>query len=314
MEGQEFGVIDSRAMYRGDFEHIDWFHPSTWPVFFWIWLAFALFGPAKSLWTWWRKREAESWPSVAGTIDTAQVEENKSFWQTKKNEKQFRANIYYTYVINGERYSRKYWRVVDEVDGQELTQGLGGRTISVHVNPNDSGKSFVSDEEIDRVAEERGPAAGLPAPDASPYLWMRSIAWPLAALSLIGLVISVWAHLNAIVHKRVINESEMNILFFGIFIVFVPSVFMMAAAKKARNWKRFMEDHRGAKLIFSIMGGYAVFNYFYCLSLGGSSSLGGDANVATIRLFSGHAMVFYAAALGMNYALATLGSDMRAGA
>jgi predicted DNA-binding helix-hairpin-helix protein len=91
-------------------------------------LLIALAGAA---WAWFKFRHAHSWPSVQGTIVSAQVERS-----TDNNILPWVANLAYSYIVNGEYYSGFYrMRARSERRAEERIAGWKDRMVVVRYSP-----------------------------------------------------------------------------------------------------------------------------------------------------------------------------------
>jgi hypothetical protein len=90
---------------------------------------------------------------------------------------------------------------------------------------------------------------------------------------------------------------------------------LLTMTQKLTNWKSYAKEHSIWKWLYWALGAYVFFNFFYAEAIGGKSSFhpGNAPSVATIRLFSGHLMFFYAAAVAMHYSICELGSEASTG-
>jgi hypothetical protein len=295
----------------------NWFDPTTWPFMAWWMLFVVSVGVVPAVWKWWRKREAESWPTVPGTIDTSQVEEPSGFFRGK-NEPKFRAKIFYTYVINGERYNHKYERgVTDEDEGRELIRDLGGRGIEVHVNPRDTSKSFVSDAEIDRIVAERPPDLA-PVEPVKRNETLRDLcavfALPLAMVALAGVLYSLWIHVNAVFGRKVVDQFVFFAMHVACIVLMFPATWLRNG-KMYASWKQAVNTNtRWLQSPLYAFGAYAMFNFFYCMQfVPTKGSHGEELPESVIRMFSGHWMLFFFAAFVMLWTSANPESELQSG-
>ena len=56
-----------------------WTDPSSWPLFFKVWMAFLLVGWLVPLWRWLQREQQKSWPATSGRIDSAHIGEPERF-------------------------------------------------------------------------------------------------------------------------------------------------------------------------------------------------------------------------------------------
>jgi hypothetical protein len=142
----------------------------------------------------------------------------------------------------------------------------------------------------------------------APIRWIRRFLWFFVCLSAIGLVVSLWIHLGAVMGRRVAPEAFLWMLSVGIFIVWLPTVlvaqrlvgstnrkdFWKVILKGSPDWMRYM--------VYGFLG-YAMLNFLLFMTKAPS---GGSGNPPAVvwRGASGHWMAFYSAALAILYAAA----------
>ena len=131
---------------------------------------------------------------------------------------------------------------------------------------------------------------------------MTILLYPFVALSALGLALSIFAHVSALLGFDV--PSAAFVLHIGIFVVWIPTVFVSNTLAKNHDRKDFWKVVlRGApKWAQYIMYGffyYAIFNFaIFFLPIFGIRIIPNlGLPMSDIRLFSGHWMVFYSAAL-----------------
>ena len=127
-----------------------------------------------------------------------------------------------------------------------------------------------------------------------------------AALSAIGLVLSVVSHLSALAGRSGPLGGKSWFLHVGIFVVWLPAVIAANSLTKEVPqkdiWKViFRSCPAWMKYMTCTFFGYAILNFVIFMAKG-SASGEGVMSPATVRGFSGHWMAFYSAALSILYA------------
>jgi hypothetical protein len=128
-----------------------------------------------------------------------------------------------------------------------------------------------------------------------------------AALSAIGLALSVASHIAALEGRQSPLGDFTPALHVGIFIVWIPAVLVATrmrtgSASRKNYWKVVL---RGCPAWMKYMTygffGYAALNFSYFMMFGFKQGGPGAMPPPMVRGFSGHWMAFYAAALGILY-------------
>ena len=284
--------------------------PANWTKF-WPWIFVAVFGILGNLpaaWRWWRRRSAQSWPLTQGRIEHVNVPsgETKIFGLTltNSNNRQIKAQITYSYSMNGEPFRGTYSRAFGRAEeAWEFLRDLEGKPVEVHVDSNNAGRSSLSESSLETLLQSRPTAP--PSREGEIPSWLRPLLWPVMALALLGLVLSVWVHLQAI--AGVMPDSWFLALHVGIFVVFIPAVFVaqrrVGTTNRCDFWKVVL---RGAPIWMKYASyglfGYTLLNFFWAFNklLTGHSQHAMTPN--EWRLFSGHWMVFYFTSFAILYA------------
>ena len=146
---------------------------------------------------------------------------------------------------------------------------------------------------------------------------MHRILLPVIIVSAVGLILSVWAHLSAVMGSTQPLGPWAWLLHLGIFAVWIPTVLvshrMTRGCDRKDVWKIAM---RGCPTWLRWLT-YGFFWYAFVNFLlfamaphegeaGGKPRLFEDAPPSVWRGFSGHWMVFYAAALSTLYSAAVI--------
>jgi hypothetical protein len=141
----------------------------------------------------------------------------------------------------------------------------------------------------------------------------RSILAPFMGLAAIGFILSVAAHLAAIVGSPIPFGKAVWALHIGIFVVWLPTVLVGIRFTRGCNrrdyWKVALAGcpkwiRTGLYLLF----GYAMLNFIVFIAMTPAQSRPkGDAPPEVVRGFSGHWMVFYGAAFATLYSASVIG-------
>jgi len=294
-----------------------WSDPSTWPWFLYVWAAFALIGLIKPARAWLMNRRATSWPVTEGHIESVVVKEPS--WSFTRRQVGLIATISYAYSIAGVTYAGKYMYTPATKDEAESLNELADATVNVHYSPDSPSSSALLGSDIDTALTKRlsttAPIAASQAdllPDARKPLTLF-----FAMLSAVGLVVSLWVHIGALMRVRVAPEAFFWLLHIGIFVVWIPAVltarrlvgdtnrkdFWKVVLKGSPMWMRYM--------VYGFFG-YAVVNFlFFFLSTPATKTHNVDTPVKVWRGFSGHWMAFYSAAFAILYTAGAGNSAMR---
>jgi len=281
---------------------------------YWQFVVFALFAVAANipaLWKWWRRRAAQDWPLTQGTIESVDVPDGTTkvfgLTFTSSSNRAVKARIIYSYSLGGDTFRGRYEREFGRDDeAWEFLRELEGKPVEVHYNRMRPEESALSEESLATALAARPPAPASPEPKPDVPSWLRAILLPLAVLSLLGFVLSVWIHLAAIMGHA--PDTVFWALHIGIFVVFVPAVFVaqkrVGYAGRKDLWKVIFQGSPTWMLyLLYALFGYVFINFFWCMT-----QLPAQHHTGTTpgewRLFSGHWMVFYYAAFAVHYTAA----------
>jgi hypothetical protein len=295
-------------------------HPGSIPWVFILWVAFmTAIVWLRPLLRWVQRKRSSNWPTTVGQIESAEVTRPKSFlvnYSAGGRQTPFCAEIRYSYSALGTSSSgicKRYFET--EYEAQDFIRELPGKTVAVHYNPDKPAGSALSEPSLDTLLLNRPPIPeselskrlmGEPIPD-----WLKPFLWLFAGLALLGLILSLWVHANALMGRRVAPEQYFFLLHAGIFVVFVPAVFVMQKRNHnmpSRNsWKVML---RGSPpwMLYMVYGffAYAMINFAIFFWHSQSRAKGGSGVPAdTWRGFSGLRMLFYSVAFAMLYSAAT---------
>jgi len=288
---------------------IRWTDPTTWPWMFYVWAAFALAGLAKPAWNWVRRQRAGGWPTAEGRIESVEITKPSFSFTTKRG--YYVVELGYSYSVAGTPQSGRYRREFPtEHEAEEFVRDLKGKAVAVRYNSTSPTSSALLEPDIEGLQQNRAPAPAsesLAQANSVPE-WIRPFLWLFVLLSAIGLVVSLWIHLGAVMGRRVAPEAFFWVLGVGIFIVWLPAVlvaqrlvgstnrkdFWKVILKGSPDWMRYM--------VYGFLG-YAMLNFLLFMTKAPSGG-SGNPPAAVWRGASGHWMAFYSAALAILYAAA----------
>ncbi len=288
------------------------------PWFDLAWIAIGLaLGFLKPVWRWFQRQRASSWPTAAGEIRSASVSENKRFFHAStlgRRAETHTAQLNYSYSVAGNMYFGKYSREFGtEEEARDFVRELEGKPVSVQFNPSKPSVSTLSESSIETLLQTRAPkpAAEFQPPSIADRRLdrLRPFLWLFVGLSAVGLVVSLWVHLAAVMGRRDAPAAFFWLLQIGIFVVWFPAIiiakqqvgnlqrrdFWNRALKGSPAWMRYM--------VYGFLG-YAIVNFLLFRSHAPTG--GGDVNPPAVvwRGFSGHWMAFYSAAFAILYSAA----------
>jgi hypothetical protein len=285
---------------------IVWSSPSTWPWVVYVWAAFALIGAAKPAWRWIQRGRGESWPLADGRIDSAQISKPNFSLSVKSGH--YLAQLLYSYSFAGVSYSGRYTRdIPTEGEAEEFVRDLQGKATTVHYNPEKPSRSVLLERDVELLLQSRSPVprTPLPPPRSIPS-WFSSLLPIFIALSAVGLVLSLWVHLGALMGQRVAPESFFWILHVGVFVVWLPAVLaaqrIVGTTNRSDFWKVVLTNSPDwMRYMVYGFGGYAMVNFLLFMVNAPDGGNGANPPAAVWRGFSGHWMLFYSAALAILY-------------
>jgi hypothetical protein len=286
---------------------IRWNDPATWPWMFYVWAAFALVGVANPVWRWLQRERASGWPIADGRIESVWVTKPGFSFTTRRG--YYQADVGYSYSAAGDLYSGRYKRdFPTECEAEEFVRDLQGKSVAVRCDSMNPSRSALLDLDIEALLLNRAPASppklsGLPK---SMPRWSGPFLWIFASLSCIGLIVSLWVHLGAVMGRRVAPEAFFWMLHIGIFVVWLPAVLvaqrLVGNINRKDFWKVVLKDSP-VWMRYMVYGflGYATVNFLFFVVRAPSGSGGADPPAEVWRGFSGHWMAFYSAALAILY-------------
>jgi hypothetical protein len=183
---------------------IQWNDPATWPWMFYVWAAFALAGLAKPAWNWFRRQRAGGWPAAEGRIESVEITKPSFSFTTKRG--YFVAELGYSYSVAGTLLSGRYRREFPtEHEAEEFVRDLKGKPVAIHFNSTSPTSSALLEPDIEGLQQNRAPSSVADYPSAANSVpdWIRPFLWFFVFLSAIGLLVSLWIHLGAMMGRRV---------------------------------------------------------------------------------------------------------------
>ena len=286
---------------------IRWTDPTTWPWIIYLWLALLVGGWLLSAWRWLKRRRAAGWPIADGRIESTEVTKPNFSFTTKRG--YYVAQLGYSYSVAGSIHSGLYRREFPtQPAADDFVRYLRGKAVAVRCSSSKPSLSMVLETDIEAVLQNRPPSSGdeLVTRTAIPE-WLRPFIWAFVWLSAIGLLVSLWVHVGAVMGRTV--PSAFWVLHVGILVVWFPAVLvaqrLVGNANRKDSWKVVL---KGApdwmRYMVYVFSAYEFVNFM--ISMGQASSGGRDTttSAADWRGFSGLWMVFYSAALAILYSAA----------
>ena len=295
-----------------------WNDPKSWPWILYFWLAATAAGFLPRIWRSVQRKRIANWPITEGKIESAEVVEPKrSFWSNNQSP-QFVAEFRFTYPVDAD-YPGRYVRNFPTADeAQEFVRDLKGRSVTVSYNPEKPSAYAITNSAIEALLQQRAPkpSAELIPGGASLPGWSAPILGFFAILAAVGLLLSLWVHINALLgHPPGMIFMALHV---GIFIVWFPAVIVSnkiaGGTKRQNSWKIAL---RGAPswMRYMVFGFfiYAGVNFFiFMTTIPSGHQHSQQPPGVVLRGFSGHWMAFYSAALAMLYSAAQIaGSGAR---
>jgi hypothetical protein len=275
---------------------------------FYVWAAFALVGLTKPAWSWFRRKRAAGWPVAEGRIESVEITKSSFSFTTKRG--YYAAELGYSYSVAGTSHSGLYRRELPtQNEAEEFIRDLKGKPVAIHYHSTSTSSSALLEPDIEALLQNRAPASSVSfaEPNFVPH-WIRPFLWFFICFSAIGLVLSLWVHLGAVMGRRVAPAAFFVILHVGIFVVWIPAVLvaqrLVGNVNRKNLWKVVLKDSPGwMRYMVYGFSGYAIVNFLLFMTKAPS---GGSGNPPAVvwRGFSGHWMGFYSAALAILYSAA----------
>jgi Protein of unknown function (DUF3592) len=276
----------------------------------WVWLAFLLVGAVKAMWRKMKTRMVNSWPSVTGKIEQVDVNEPKGFLGLKtSNTPRYFAEITYSYGVGGNTYTGTNRRDFgDQDEAWDFLRDLKDKAVVVHYNPGKPRASSLSEPSLEVLLQTRTPIPpGSSRATRTIPEWIRPFLWLFVCLSLLGLVLSLYVHINALMGKQM--PSIFWGLHVGIFVVWGPAVFVaqkrVGSTARKDFWKAVLKGApvwmRYVSYAFSF---YAAFGSLLFIAIAQNKGAGARPPANEWRGFSAVWMGFYFTAFAIWYAAA----------
>jgi len=289
---------------------IRWTDPTTWPWIFFVWLTFVAVGFVKPAWSWIQRKRAAGWPTADGRIEAVEVRKSSFSFTTKRGS--YVAELKYSYSVAGAFNSGRYERQFStEYEAAEFVRDLQGRPIVIHYNSARPSASVLLETDIEIVLRNRAPA---PTSDSSFSVdsvpdWIRPFLWFFVCFAAVGLLVSLWVHIGAVMGKRVAPEAFFWMLHIGIFVVWIPAVLisqrLVGSVNRKDFWKVALKGlPTWVRYVMYAFFAYAVVNFLLFMNNAPTGHSNEGPPAAVWRGFSGHWMVFYFAALAILYSAA----------
>ena len=262
-----------------------WTDPATWPWIIYVWLVLLVGGWLFSSSRWLRRRHATGWPIADGRIESIEVTKPNFSFTTKRG--YYVAQLGYSYSVAGSIHSGMYkHEFPTEPAADNFVRYLKGKAVAVRYSPSKPSVSMVLEPDIEAVLQNRPPStddesvARTTIPE-----WLRPFIWVFVWLSAIGLLVSLWVHIGALMGRGV--PSAFWVLHVGIFVVWLPAV--LAAQRLVGNtnrkdfWKVVL---KGApdwlRYLMYVLFAYEFVNFM--ISMGQSSSGSRHTTTSSRRL------------------------------
>jgi hypothetical protein len=283
-----------------------------------VWILVVAVGQISALLRKWRAQSARSWPQASASIDSTHVDGSSSFWQSNRNSNQVRGKLNYSYSVGGSQYVGKFVKPLDSEDeALEFVRDLRGLVTTVHYNPSNPRKSLLLESDVQSLLLVRSPAPQSPTPPQSNANllpeWLGPFLWIFVFLAAVGLSLSLWVHIGALLGRRVAPEEYFWGLHVGIFVVFIPAVLSMngitGGTRRKADWK-VMLRFAPPWMFYTVYTffAYAFLNFaFFMITSSFSHQNGGNPPFPVWRGFSGHWMLFYSASFALLYSAARSG-------
>jgi hypothetical protein len=293
-----------------------WPDLSAWPWFLWLAIIIAIFRLLPAAWRHLRQARASGWPTALGYVESAKVlEAGPGSYPRKNGSSSYGAEIGYSYSIAGTIEGGWYRRdFQSDEEAREFVRTSPGKPVLVHYNPNKPSMSELSKTAVETLLQNRAPMFDALEPAVEAYTttdsvpaWIRPVLPLFILISVIGLVLSVWVHLGAVMGCKVVAAPFFFVLHCGIFVVWFPTVLVTRSTvhtNRKNFWKIAMANSPAwMRYMVFAFSGYALINFFLFLRAHNGKTVG-DPPVFVWRGFSGHWMAFYSAALAVLYSAA----------
>jgi len=294
-----------------------WNDPGTWPWVVYVWLGLIVLSWIKPLWRKIQSNKTLTWTACPARVDSLYVShKERSFWAGRQN-LAYLAGFFYSYSPAGRKETGSYEQeFARRAEAANYFRELEGKPVTVSYNPQKPSISAITPQALAALLSLRPPEDSQPVVETVPS-WAKPLLWPFIALAAIGLVLSLWIHLAAVAGQEVAPQSWLVTLSIGIFVVFLPAIFVAQRRVGSRSRKDYWKvalagSPEWVRYLVYIAAGYAVVNFIIFVSqVQQGKSVG--TPVIIWRVFSGHWMAFYLAALAILYAAARASDKQPAG-
>jgi hypothetical protein len=289
-------------------------HPSTWPWFFYIWLGVTIAIASKPIWSRFKLDRTKSWSSAPGRIESVDVTLPKVlfvFNASKDSSATHVAELRYSYSAAGTAFAGVYKREFPtEWEAWEFLRDLSGKPVTVLLNPDKPSSSTLSESAIETLLQTRPQISEEELLVARTANSVPSRLTPFlsvfVALSGIGFVVSLCVNIASLMGRQTLPEAFFAVLHIGIFVVWVPAVFLakqrVGSTHRKDFWKLVLKGAPDWMRYFV----YAVFIYSFVvffLSMANSPAGSGQIGPSGWRQFSAVWMDFYSGAFAIHYAV-----------
>ncbi len=221
------------------------------------------------------------------------------------NNEKYVGVLAYSYSLSGEILHGEYKRnFASEEAALDFLRGLEGQVISIQYNPNKPSRSILLEDTVENLLRNRPPVPGARDwADSLPPL-LKPFLGLFAFLSFVGLVLSIWVHVGALLGRQVAPDYFFWGLHVGIFVVFFPAVFVaqkrVGSTSRRDFWKVVTKDSpEGLRYLLYFFFAYAIVNFTIFFFQDPIGKQDGPPSPLTWRGFSGHWMVFYCASFAI---------------
>jgi hypothetical protein len=215
-----------------------------------VWLAFILAGWMVPLWHWLQRRRASGWPVAEGRIESVEITKPRFSFTTKQG--YYVAELGYSYSFAGTPHSGRYKREFPtEHEAEEFARDLQGKPVAVHCNSTSPSSSALLEPDVAGLLQNRPPAPIPDFPVAANSIpdWIRPFLWVFVLLSGVGLIVSLWVHVGAVMGRAPSSGSRNGTCPLIILLGFacwhirgvVPGCIRRAAARRQCKPEGFME-------------------------------------------------------------------------
>jgi len=174
-----------------------------------------------SSWRWLKRRRAAGWPIADGRIEWTEVTKPTFSFTTKRG--YYVAQVGYSYSVAGSSNSGLYKREFPtEPAADDFVRDLKGKAVTVRYSLSKPSLSMLLEPDIEAVLQNRSSSGDAQSVTRTAIPeWLRPFIWVFVWLSGIGLLVSLWVHVGALMGRGV--PSVFWVLHVGIFVVWFPA-------------------------------------------------------------------------------------------